>query len=592
MAAGAFLGSLTALAAGAVKVASSFEQNRISFETMLGSADRAKRMMADLAKFTLETPFEMSQVTEGAKKLLAYGTAADDIIPTFKMLGDIAAGVGMEKLPNLTLAFGQVQAATRLTGMELRQFTEAGVPLLDMLSEQMQKPVSAIKDMVSAGEVGFEDVRKALASLAGEGGKFENMMLKQSKSFSGLMSNIKDKISQAMSEIAGVSVATGEIREGSLFAVLKEAAEKLYAILNVVTPKLVEFSNWFAQNQAALAITAGIIGSLLVLALVALVSALSTALVLMGTFAAAGAAIGAVAYLIYQAWTTNFLGIQDAVKVWSEFFISAWGWVKVAIENVTNWLTSTALPAIQAFFTFTYNLLMYFVAVWQFGWAVIKTVALTVFNWFWDWAGPTIMAFFDMVISYLQSWVAGWKLRFDLIVAIVKEVTGWFMTYVYPTLQSAFNSIASAVNWLWKQFEERFNWIKEKVESVISFIRNLIDNFKPKIDIGINLPDIEGAWNNLKTRARAIGVPGFQTGGIVPGPVGAPALAMVHGGERISPTGLGGGNTGGGGVTFNVSIGLYAGTETEKRNIARDLYSALLQVAQSQNKTVAQLMNG
>jgi len=60
--------------------------------------------------------------------------------------------------------------------------------------------------------------------------------------------------------------------------------------------------------------------------------------------------------------------------------------------------------------------------------------------------------------------------------------------------------------------KKNFDEIKAKVEGVISFIRNLIDNFKPKIKIGLELPDIEGAWNNLKQRARNVGVPGFQTG--------------------------------------------------------------------------------
>jgi len=68
---------------------------------------------------------------------------------------------------------------------------------------------------------------------------------------------------------------------------------------------------------------------------------------------------------------------------------------------------------------------------------------------------------------------------------------------------------------------------------------------------------------------------------------------MVHGGERINPVGLSSSGSGGGGsVTFEVNIGMYAGSETEKRNIARDLYAAVLQVAQSQNKTVAEFMGG
>ncbi len=586
----AFLGSLTALAAGAVKVASSFEQNRIAFETMLGSAELAKDMMTDLAKFTLETPFEMAQVTQGAKSLMAYGVSAEEIIPTFKTLGDIAAGVGMDKLPNLVLAFGQVKAATRLTGMELRQFTEAGVPLLDILSKQMGRTVADIKDMVSAGEVGFPDVQKALESLTGEGGKFNDLMLRQSKTMAGLVSNIKDKIVQSMSEIAGVSVETGEIREGSLFAVLKDGAEKLYQLIDVITPKLIAFFEWFSSNKPALVVTAGIIGGMLVAAFVALAGAAASALITLIPFIAVGAAISSIGYLIYKAWSTNFLGIQDRLKLLYEFFVVSWRFIKDSVDIVTSWFTNVALPLIQNFFTTIQNVILLFVAIWQLEWAIIKDVTTAIFNWFLGWAGPTIISFFDWIKTALIDWVEAWKTLFNSIKIHVEEVVGWFMTYVHPTIKRAFDLIAGIVKGLWEEFKDKFDSIKQKVEEVINFIKGLIDNFKPKISIGLDLPNVEEAWNNLRNRARNIGVPGFQTGGIVPGPIGAPVLATVHGGEHITPTGRGGGSMGGSGLSFNVQIGLYAGTEVEKRNIARDLYAALVQVAQSQNKSVKELM--
>lgn len=566
--AGSLLVSLTALATGAVKVASSFEQNRIAFETMLGSAEMAKDMMTKLAKFTLETPFEMTQVVQGAKSLMAYGIEAEKIIPTFKTLGDIAAGVGMDKLPNLVLAFGQVKAATRLTGMELRQFTEAGVPLLDILSQQLGKTVAEVKDMVSAGTVGFSDVEQALTSLTAEGGKFNDLMLKQSTTMAGLISNIKDRIAQTMSEIVGVSVATGEIREGSLFAVLKNAAEKLYAALDVLTPKLIEFSNWLAQNQTAIAVIAGGIGGLLVGAIVAFVAAFSTASLIVAGFVAVGAILAGWIMLIKQQF-------ENASKVFTETWLPA-------IES--------AKIAIIGFFEYVGNVIQFFVAIWLLQWAIIKDIVLIVVNWFWSWAGPTINNFLSWIKDLIASWVNYWQQAFNSIKQIVQAVVNWFMTYVYPTISTVFGWLSQKVNWLKDEFGKAFDWIKDKVDSVISFIRNLIDNFKPKISIGLELPNIEAAWNNLKERARNIGVPGFQTGGVVPGPIGAPVMATVHGGEVVSPVGRTGGQSNGGGTVFNVYVGMYAGTETEKRNIAADLYAALAQVAQSQNKNVQELM--
>lgn len=187
-------GSLSLLTAGIVKAGAGFEQTQIAFETMLGSAEQAQKTLSDLSQFAARTPFELGQLEEASKRLLAYGTAADDLIPTLKMLGNISAGVGMDKLPQLILAFGQVQAATKLTGMELRQFSEAGVPLLGTLADQLGKTEQEVIEMVSAGEVGFEQVKLALAALTGEGGRFFELMDKQSQSLGGQWSNLKDQL--------------------------------------------------------------------------------------------------------------------------------------------------------------------------------------------------------------------------------------------------------------------------------------------------------------------------------------------------------------------------------------------------------------
>lgn len=176
----------------AVKSAANMEQTMISFETMLGSAEKAKAFYKDLVSFAAKTPFNLAGLETASKQLLAYGFAQEEVLPNLKALGDMASGVGMDKLPNLILAFGQVKAATKLTGMELRQFTEAGVPLLDELSKIMKKPVAEIQEMVSAGAIGFPIVEQALKNLTGEGGRFNNLMEKQSKSLAGMWSNLGD----------------------------------------------------------------------------------------------------------------------------------------------------------------------------------------------------------------------------------------------------------------------------------------------------------------------------------------------------------------------------------------------------------------
>lgn len=175
-----------------VKVAGDFEQFNIAFETMLGSADRAKKLLGDITEFAAKTPFELPELIEGSKRLLAFGFAGEKIIDTMRTLGNITAGVGREKMPQLILALGQVRAATRLRGQELRQFTEAGVPLIEELAKTMGKEEKEIADLVSKGKVSFDLTYQALQNLTKDGGRFANLMVKQSKTLFGVFSNIKD----------------------------------------------------------------------------------------------------------------------------------------------------------------------------------------------------------------------------------------------------------------------------------------------------------------------------------------------------------------------------------------------------------------
>lgn len=277
--------------------------------------------------------------------------------------------------------------------------------------------------------------------------------------------------------------------------------------------------------------------------------------------------------VLKQAWEENFLGIRTAV------------------EAVVNFFTGTVLPAIQEWFNHLKAAVEYHVAIWQFAWAVIKTAVNIVVGWFEGYVLPHIRTFFEGIENALQDLADFFNTTWNWIKNVaVLPVANWFMTYVWPTIKGAFDSMKSAAISLLNKIREVFDQIKEKVESVINFIRDLIDNFKPRISIGIDLPDIEGAWRNLRERARNVGIPGFQTGGVVPGPIGAPVPIMAHAGEVVKPAGVGA--PAGGSVNLEVNIGLYAGTETEKRNIARDLYSSLVRVAQSQNKTVRELLGG
>ena len=241
--------AITAVGSAGLKSASDFEQTRIAFETMLGSAEKAGKTLSELSKFAEKTPFELPQVEQASKRLLAYGVSAEELIPTLKTVGDISAGVGTDKLGNLITALGQVKAKTVLSGEELRQFTETGVPLIKELAEVTGYSEKEITDKTKDLGISFEQVQTALKNMTSEGGKFFNLMEKQSQTAAGTISNLKDVVSRILREFVGIT-SEGEIVEGSLFDRFRE---RLKFLLDFIEENKDEILNFFNKMNEILA---------------------------------------------------------------------------------------------------------------------------------------------------------------------------------------------------------------------------------------------------------------------------------------------------------------------------------------------------
>lgn len=177
-----------------------FQQFEIAFETMLGSGQKAKGMISDLANLAATTPFDMKGVVNGAKQLLAYGFAANEITDTMRRLGDVSAVLGLN-LQDLTWLYGTTMVQGRLFTRDLMQFTGRGIPLTEELAKQFGVTKDKVSELVTAGKVGFPEVKKAIESLTNEGGKFGGLMEKQSHSITGQVSNIKDTIEMAINDL-------------------------------------------------------------------------------------------------------------------------------------------------------------------------------------------------------------------------------------------------------------------------------------------------------------------------------------------------------------------------------------------------------
>ena len=211
-----------------------YQQLEVAFETMLGSKSKADALMGQLIDTAAKTPFEMSEVAEASKMLLAYGMEGNKVNETLIRLGDIAAGLSMP-LKDLAFLYGTTMVQGRLYTQDLNQFLGRGIPLADELAKQFGKNKSEVKKLVEEGKIGFPEVQKAIEALTGEGSKFGGLMDKQSKTIKGQLSNIEDAWEQMMNEI-------GKSQEGNISGALD------------ITGKLIE--NWRRIGKVVLSVVA------------------------------------------------------------------------------------------------------------------------------------------------------------------------------------------------------------------------------------------------------------------------------------------------------------------------------------------------
>ena len=187
-----------------VAVRSQFQQLEISFGTMLKSKEKANELMAQLTDLAAKTPFGLQEVSEGAKRLLAFQVPAEEVTETLRRMGDVASGLGVP-MGQLIHVYGQVKAQGKLMTNDLYQFMNAGIPIIAELSKVVGKSETEIKDMVSAGKIGFTEIQAVIKNMTNEGGLFYNLMAEQSKSLGGQISNLRDNFDQMLNEIGKAS---------------------------------------------------------------------------------------------------------------------------------------------------------------------------------------------------------------------------------------------------------------------------------------------------------------------------------------------------------------------------------------------------
>lgn len=528
--------AVVGLGVAGVKSAATFEQSRIAFETMLGSAERAQKLMMDISQFAKETPFELQELIRGSKQLIAYGFAQEELLPTMRKLGDLASGLGVP-FEQLALAYGQVRVKGHLMGQETLQFTNAGVPIIKTLAKTLGKTTDEIYKMQEAGQIGFGDVEKAMNSLTGTGSQFGGMMEKQSKTFNGVVSNIKDGFGQFLRTMVGIT-NSGDIIEGGLFDKLKGAAEKVLPVLARLPQTLADglqklkpwlttiigliigglvpaavaagaaFASWlfylapflaagaalgylwqknkllfFALAGAITGFAAAIITFLMpsIIASVTGFAALAAAVIAATwPFILAGAVIAGIAYLLVSNWSTVVNWLVSTFKSVADFFVSTWQTIYNAVSSALNAIWNVVQPVLN----FIWNL--FIIVFGGITLIVISTLQgvlnaiISVFSAIWGFLEPIISTIVNGIINFFApafSWL--YNKGKDIVLGLargVRDVAGEVWGAIKFAADKIGQFFGGAAGWLWDVGRAIIMGLVNGMKSAVGWVNEAVGN--------------------------------------------------------------------------------------------------------------------
>lgn len=200
------------------RITGEFEKQQVALRAILQDTNGADVIFEKIKNLAVVSPFSVLDLTSYAKQLSAFSVPLDEIYDTTKMLADVSAGLGVD-MSRVVLAYGQIRSASFLRGQEVRQLTEAGIPILDELAKQFETleghavSVGEVFNRISARQVPFEMVEKAFNDMTSEGGKFYEMQEVLSETLAGKISNLRDSYEIMMSSIGN---ANSDVLKGAI----------------------------------------------------------------------------------------------------------------------------------------------------------------------------------------------------------------------------------------------------------------------------------------------------------------------------------------------------------------------------------------
>lgn len=486
MAAGLAGGALTMMG---LRTASNLEQTQIAYETMLGSAAEAQKMMAWLQKTTMETPFELQGLTSATQRLLAFGFSADEARKNLITIGDAAAATGLQQegIERVSLAIGQMQGKQKIQSQEMRQLTEAGIPAWEMLAEKMGMTVAELMALSESKGGGAEifnmgGLSKLLEAMTD---RYGGLMEKQVNTLGGRWSNLLDTLnlkSAAFLKETGLqewlkgAMKNAAVWVGDAFDWLTEKVNQLKPIITDMVDRVRNVFKWIGDHKQLIMDIALAVGTFVI--------------ALYGLSAAATVVSGAIAFVNMALLTLSgnpvmlvIIGIAALAAAlvlaykkvdWFRNAVNAaWEWIQKAVAWFVDWFKTYAWPVIRGYLKFWWSYMKNVV------WPVIKFVMKVIgvaFKILWAYISkvwwPAMRAVGRFFIKIWRAVAPAVKTMWDTVVAKFKVAKAVVMGIV--------NAIKDGFKGLWTGITEglpdAINTIKGWL-SRIPGVGSLIDFF-------------------------------------------------------------------------------------------------------------------
>ena len=544
------------LAIKGIVLAAGLEQAEVAFTTLLGSGEAASKMMQDLQTFAASTPFQFTELADGAKMLAAFNVETEDIIPTMQRLGDVSAGIGAP-IGEIAEIYGKAKVQGRLFMEDINQLTGRGIPVIQELAKQFGVTDDAVRELVSSGQVNFSHLEEAFISLTSEGGKFEGMMEAQSQTLDGLWSTAKDNVLMSLAAVGDALIEAFDLKDklADFIAGLEPLKNSIIAFAELVSDVGLKeaLSQLFSEEtKIKIMVIGGAILGALVPAAYAAAAAFFAMMIPLLPFIIAGAALGALAYVIYKQWDflkgffTNFWGTitgkWDETKTW---FINLWTSVKTFFVNVWNEIKSIFTGAgsesqniIIRFYTAIFDFIKttwnsvrnFFLEIW----GRVKEVFNLSLTDIWELIKRMFFAYVDFVINFGPNVVNAVKGIWETVNDYMNGLPDKMLQFGKDIIQGLINGIKNMAAKAWEA-------VTGVVGGVINAAKSLLKSSSPsKVFMEIGEGIGQGLEQGIDAMRKSVGV-SMQN-------IVTPPVAMTGGGSMT------GGAVNSGGATIIIEL--------------------------------------